>query len=169
MDFTNERMAHYYNKKRRDAPPFKEGEKVFLLRRNIKTKRPNDKLDHKKLGPFKIEKKIGKLSYRLKLPHKMRIYPVFHVSLLEKANQNAEQYRTEVEADEKEYEVERILGKQEISGKVHYLVKWKGYPTEENTWEPMEHLHNARKAVNRYQQQGHASTRRTADQESPPH
>ena len=61
----------------------KEGDKVYLLRKNVKTKRPSDKLDHKKLGPFKIDKKIGSVNYKLKLPRTMEIYPVFHMSLLE--------------------------------------------------------------------------------------
>ena len=123
MDFTNKHMAYYYNKKHRDTPLFKEEEKVFLLQQNIKTKQSNDKLNHKKLEPFKIEKKIEKLSYRLKLPHKMRIYPVFHISLLEKANQNTEQYQTKIKVNEKEYKVKHILEKQKISRKVHYLIK----------------------------------------------
>jgi len=33
----------------------KEGDKAYLLRKNIKTKRLSDKLDHKKLGPFEIK------------------------------------------------------------------------------------------------------------------
>ena len=97
-------MKHYYNIKRQEAPQFKKGEKVFLLRRNIKTKRPSEKLDYKKLGPFKISQKIGHLNYKLQLPNTMRIHPVFHVSLLEKT------MRTEIDAEE-EYEVEQILDK----------------------------------------------------------
>lgn len=27
-----------------------------------------------------------------------------------------------------------------IRGKRHYQIKWLGYPHEENTWEPIEHL-----------------------------
>ena len=46
-----------------------------------------------------------------------------------------------VEPDE-EYEVEDILEKQMISEKAHYLVKWRGYDTSENTWEPWENLKN---------------------------
>ena len=34
-----------------------------------------------------------------------------------------------------------------MRGKLKYLVKWKGYPQEESTWEPESHLTKARKAV----------------------
>ena len=33
------------------------------------------------------------------------------------------------------------------SGKKEFLIKWKGLPQEENTWEPEEHMTNARGAV----------------------
>ena len=42
------------DKFRNEAPTFKIGDKVWLLRRNIKTKRPCDKLDYRRLGPFVI-------------------------------------------------------------------------------------------------------------------
>ena len=64
-----ERMARYYNKHRiEDDPNLKEGDKVYLLSRNLKTTRPTKKLDHVKQGPFEIEKKYGRLTYKLKLP-----------------------------------------------------------------------------------------------------
>ena len=35
-----------------------------------------------------------------------------------------------------EYEVEAIIGRRNNGGRVEYLIKWKGYSEEENTWEP---------------------------------
>jgi hypothetical protein len=44
---------------------------------------------------------------------------------------------------EPEYEVEKILDAQQRGRghKTHFLVKWKGYPTSDNSWEPRENLH----------------------------
>jgi len=42
-----------------------------------------------------------------------------------------------------EYEVERILKSKLRQGRKYYLIKWKGYPNEENTWEPEESFTNA--------------------------
>ena len=61
---------------------------VYLYRINIKIKRPSDKLDHTKLGPFKIKEKLGLVTYELELPKGMRIHPVFYISLLESAPKN---------------------------------------------------------------------------------
>ena len=50
--FLTVRAACYYNRKRSVESDLKEGEPVYLIRRNIKTKRPVSKLDFIKLGPF---------------------------------------------------------------------------------------------------------------------
>ena len=54
-------------------------------------------------------------------------------------------------AGEKEYEVEEILDRQEKRGKTKYLVKWKGYTAEKNTWEGLENLKNAMKKVEEFE------------------
>ena len=41
---------------------------------------------------------------------------------------------------EEEFEVESIQGLQKFGRQWKYLVKWKDYDTEENTWEPPKHL-----------------------------
>ena len=60
-------MKDYYDLKRLKGLILKEGGKVYLLRRNIRLKRPYEKLDFKKYGLYKIEKKLLDLVYRLKL------------------------------------------------------------------------------------------------------
>ena len=44
---------------------------------------------------------------------------------------------------EPEYEVEKIINAQPRGRghKMDYLVKWKGYPMSDNSWEPQENLH----------------------------
>ena len=46
----------------------------------------------------------------------------------------------EGEEEEEEYEVEAIVSDRIKKGKKQYLLKWKGYPDSENTWEDEESL-----------------------------
>jgi hypothetical protein len=167
LEFMNLRMKIYYDKHHGEGPALEEGEKVFLLRRNIKTKRPSTKLDHIRLGPFIIEGKKGPVNYKLKLPESMkRIHPVFHISLLEPAPTNAklaDNVEIESEDEQEEYEVEKILGHDRVNGRPYYLVKWTGYDTSENTWEPIENLTGCSQLVKQYhRQKGPRHSRRKA-------
>ena len=63
----------------------KKGDNIYLLRRNIKTKRLSDKLDYKKLRLFEIKNIIRIVNYKLKLLKIIRIYLVFYIALLELA------------------------------------------------------------------------------------
>jgi len=71
------------------APLLEKGDKVYLLTKNLKTKRGSKKLDYVKVGLFLIAEKKSNLNYQLELPKDARIYLVFYISLLELADANA--------------------------------------------------------------------------------
>jgi hypothetical protein len=155
IEFLAIRSADQYNKKRLEGPRLQEGDKVYLLRRNIETTRPSSKLDHKKFGPFRVKRNIRDISYELELPKTMRIHPVFHISLLEPADPDTpEGPAPELHPDtqQEEYEVEAILDVRLQRRQLRWLVKWVGYGNEENTWEPKENLRNCQSALDSFYQ-----------------
>jgi hypothetical protein len=81
--FFKKKIASYYNRYCNIKPTLKKKDKVYLIQRNIQTKQPSTKLDHKKLGLFKIKRVIGLVNYKLVLPKTINIYPVIYISLLE--------------------------------------------------------------------------------------
>ena len=123
------------------------GEKVWLNSKYIKTKR-NKKLEAKFFGPFQVLYPVGKQAYKLELPKKWGICDVFYMSLLEQDTTRKERDDNAVELDagnnSGEYKVEAIrdsavYARESESGHLSglsYLVLWKEYPEEENTWGP---------------------------------
>jgi hypothetical protein len=146
---TQERMKKYADLKRKDAPEYKVGDLVMLDGRNIQTGRPKDKLDHKKHGPFAIEKVVSPTAMRLSLPQEWKIHNTFHVSLLEPYNNGTRpppdllkiiNQSEDMEGNE-EWEIEEILSSRKVKGRVLYRVRWKGYPLKkDHTEEPYEHF-----------------------------
>jgi hypothetical protein len=123
----NKTAKRYYDKKRIKGLILKGGDKVYLLRRNIKIKRPSSKLDFTKLGPFEIEEKKGPLNYKLRLPEETRFYLVFYIALLEPADPKTS-LQTDITGIDPEFEipsynVEKILDMRIISNRLYYLVK----------------------------------------------
>ncbi len=69
---------------------FEEGYKIYLFYKNIINKRPNNKLDFKKFGPFIIIQKISEYNYKLLLFKTMQIHLIFYISLFEPILKSAE-------------------------------------------------------------------------------
>ena len=151
-----EKTTKQANKKRSEGPDLREGDPVYIIRKNIKTQRPSDKLDHTKIGPYRIKRKLGPVTFKLELPKGLNIYPVFHKSLLEKAPPNAKPGPVLVHEETQQpiYDVERVVDSKTRKRQRYYLVKWLGYGEEENTWEPEEHL--TQELVRKYHRQSPA-------------
>jgi len=49
--------------------------------------------------------------------------------------------------------VEQILNKRKVRGKDKYLVHWKGFTVESNTWEGRENLENAREVIEEFEKE----------------
>jgi ATPase subunit of ABC transporter with duplicated ATPase domains len=56
---------------------------------------------------------------------------------MEQMNSNQESSES-VSSDEDIYNVDKILDIQVHNGVEHYLVKWEGYGSDQNTWEPLK-------------------------------
>jgi hypothetical protein len=144
-------MKRFYDRNKRKSLVYEVGSKVWLDGRNIKTYRPTPKLDHKKLGPFVVLEKIGSSSYRLQLPLSWnRVHPVFNEVLL--TPYHPPQYHGQIPPpppdpiivdDYPEYDVEEILASRRRGRGIQYLVHWKGYDHNEDTWEPRRNITHA--------------------------
>jgi hypothetical protein len=69
-------------------------------------------LDYRKLGPFRVKRNIRDISYKLELPKTIRIYLVFHISLLKPADLDTPEGlapKLHPDTQQEEYEVEAIL------------------------------------------------------------
>jgi hypothetical protein len=102
----------------------------------------------KKIGPCRIVNKFGANAYEIELPDGIGISPIFNISYLypyrdKEAGTNSEQievqWTKQMPIAEKP-QVESILDKR-ISKRTRrkeyfeYLVKWKGHPVEDVSWE----------------------------------
>lgn len=78
-----EAQSRFYNKGQRIDVTYHPGDLVWLSRKHIKTRRPNSKLDVRRLGPFRVRRMVGKNAAELELSKGFsRLHPVFNVALL---------------------------------------------------------------------------------------
>jgi len=121
---------------------FNPGDKVFSDASDIWTMHPSQKLLHRQLGLFVVEWWIGPMAYCLKLPHRIKqLHPVFNIMKLTPApedpitGQKMEDHPLPIVIDgEAEWEVEEILDSCWHWRRFQYLIKWKEYGRERNSW-----------------------------------
>ena len=121
-------------------------------------KRATKKLTEKFIRPYVVRKIVSENAVELELPVLLKIYLVVNVRRIVKYREQVEEQKKipppPVEADgEKKYKVKEILDRQERRGKTEYLVKWKEYIVEENIWERLDNLKNARGKIKKFKKE----------------
>ena len=125
-----EEMRKYADRKRGEVDDYKVRDLVMLSTKDLKYQmigRRIEKLMERFVGPYKIKKIISMNMVELELPSTIRIHPVVNVSRIHRyigqvEGQRREQPTPVIIEGEEEWEVEKILNKQQIQGKDKYLV-----------------------------------------------
>ncbi|CAJ0945610.1 unnamed protein product [Ranitomeya imitator] len=99
------------------------------------------------IGPYRISEVLNPVSFRLTLPASFSIHNVFHRSLLRRyvapVVPSVDPPAPVLVEGELEYIVEKILDSRISRRKLQYLVKWKGYGQEDNSWVFASDVHAA--------------------------
>ena len=141
---------------RRGFKPFVKGDKVWLEAQNLKRLIINPKFAPKREGPFTITKVLLPIIYQLRLPKIWKIHPVFHASLLSPYHENDVHGKNfpvpppDLINGEEEYKVEKIIRHRRPPSSRSFLIRWKGYSAEEDSWVPERDLKNAKSALTSY-------------------
>ncbi|KAJ6437919.1 reverse transcriptase [Purpureocillium lavendulum] len=148
------------NESRTESPIYHVGQEVWLSTKYLKTNRPMKKGDDKWTGPYKILS-VYPRACRLELPDRIRIFPVFHNSLLRPVSTDEDGNRiglpgqSEINKNESRNIRGRILERDDETEEVvekwlfdsildcrnkdglQYLVKWKHHAP---SWQPASDL-----------------------------
>ena len=118
--------------------------------------RRSKKLTEHCLGPYKVKGVVSSNAIELELPKSIKIHPVVNIS-------RVQLYKPQVEGQKKippkpviiegeeEFKIEKILNKRTVREKEKFLVRWKEYTVEKNTWENRENLENAKELVEEFE------------------
>jgi len=152
-------MKKFANRKHREGEEYRVGDLVLLSTKDLKWQmkgRRSEKLTERFVDPYKVKGIVSSNAIELELPKSIKIHPIVNVS-------RVQLYKPQVEGQKKippkpviiegeeEFEVEKILNKRMVRGKEKFLVRWKGYTAEEDTWESRENLENAEELVKEFE------------------
>jgi hypothetical protein len=140
--------------------PYNKGDQVWIEGTNLKTLDPTSKLGQRQYGPFKVLKQLSECSVSGGTAESSGRSITCFTDLItpyqetELHGPNFTQPPPDLIDGEEEYKVEKILDmKQKGRGhKMHYLIKWEGYPTSDNSWEPEENI-QAKDLIKEYKEE----------------
>lgn len=169
LEAARQRQKSYADQRRRDVT-FTPGQRVMFDSRNLRHADPSlsKKLMPRWIGPFPVEGMVGGAAVRLRLPEGYLFHPVVHVSLVKPYHARQVPGADAAAAGpppidylpsgEPVWRVERILDHEDrLEGRSrkrrvrYYLIKWEGYPPDQNSWEPAENLLTCDKDIAAYE------------------
>ena len=161
LEKVQEEIKKFADRKRGEGEEYKVRDLVLLstkdLKWQIKGKR-SEKLMERFVRPYKIKGIISSNVVELELPKTIKIHPVVNVSRVwlykpQVEGQKKTLPKLVIIEGEEEFEVERILNKRVVRGKEKFLVRWKGYTVEGDTWEGRENLGNTKELVEEFERE----------------
>jgi len=153
-----EEMKKFTNRRRREEEEYRVEDLVLLSTKDLKWQmkgRRLEKLTKCFVDPYKVKGIVLSNAIELELPKSIKIHPIVNIS-------RVRLYKSQVEGQkkilpklviikgEKEFEVKKILNKRIVREKKKFLVRWKGYMAEEDTWENRKNLENAKELVEEF-------------------
>ena len=173
LEKVQEDMRQYADKHRAEAVGYKIGDLVLLSTKDLKwqmVRRRSEKLVERFVEPYKIKAIISSNVVELELPTTVKIHLVVNVSWIKQYVDQVNGQRKEtpqpvVIEGEEEWEVEKILNKRKIRGKDKFLVRWKGFTAEGDTWESRENLQNAGDLLREFKEEYRRESREVRQQE----
>ena len=157
---TQEEMKKYADRSRKETEKWKRGDRVLLNTKDLVFKeRPVKKLTERYIGLYAIEEVVSLNAIKLWLSNSMRIHLVVNVSQIVQYKEQVKGQKKEegklVEVKGvKEWEVEKVLNKKKMRGVEKYLVQWKGFTVERDTWERRENLKNVEELIEEFKREG---------------
>ena len=142
-------MTKFYNFKHKNKA-YKISDEVMLSSKNICMQKASKKLADKYLDPFRVEALIDKNVYWLKLLASYeRTHSTFYILLLKPYHRQEGVELSELikVEDNNEWEVEQMLNVRTSHNKCMYLIYWKDFTREHNSWESEENLANVKKKI----------------------
>ncbi|CAJ0957887.1 unnamed protein product, partial [Ranitomeya imitator] len=132
-----EKAQRFTNRRRCVGPRLRVGDLVWLSSRYIPMKVSSPKFKPRFIGPYRISEVLNPVSFRLTLPASLlRRYVAPVVPSVDPP-------APVLVEGELEYIVEKILDSRISRRKLQYLVKWKGYGQEDNSWVFASDVHAA--------------------------
>jgi hypothetical protein len=144
------RQAETVSKRRNPNITFRTGDYV-LYKRRTRTSKTSKKLHSVWVGPYQVVATNSDTgNCLLALPDEVKVHPWFATDKLKHyfARDGVIPEPVNSKEPEEEFEVDKVLEYDEE--KDMYLVSWKGYPPEDNQWEPSANLQNAPGKIDEY-------------------